>query len=181
MLKSLSVLKSPFMLKSVWAVTVWCCACVIFPGGAALAQDAAPEPLSAFPQSLLAIRTTAGKVINFKIWQADSPRREEQGLMFVHDMDEHAGMLFVFPGNRQPTMWMKNTYISLDLLFINEHGRIDHIAAAATPLSLDIIQSPKPSIAVLELKGGACDRLGIKVGDTVLHPKLPRRASFPAN
>ena len=159
--------------KSIWAGAVWACVWIIFSGGSALAQDAAPEPLSAFPQSLLAIRTTAGKVVNFKIWQADTPRREEQGLMFVHDMDEHAGMLFLFPGNQQPTMWMKNTYISLDLLFINQQGRIDHIAAAATPLSLDIIHSSKPSVAVLELKGGACDRLGIKVGDTVLHAKLP--------
>lgn len=161
------------MPKSFCAVAVWACACFIFLSGRALSQDAAPEPLSAFPQSLLAIRTTAGRVINFKIWQADSPRREEQGLMFVHGMDEHAGMLFVFPGNRQPTMWMKNTYIPLDLLFINDQGRIDYIAVAATPLSLDIIQSSKPSLAVLELKGGACARLGIKVGDTVLHASLP--------
>jgi uncharacterized membrane protein (UPF0127 family) len=172
-LKPLSVLRLLSTLKSVCAVTVWCCACLVFSGGAALAQDGAPEPLSAFPQSLLAIRTTAGKVLNFQIWQADNPRREEQGLMFVHDMDEHAGMLFVFPGNQQPTMWMKNTYIALDLLFIDDHGRIAYIAAAATPLSLDIIKSSKPSLAVLELKGGACDRLGIKVGDTVLHSKLP--------
>ena len=55
------------------------------------------EPLSAFPQSSLSIRTAAGKLINFKVWTADSPRREEQGLMFVHEMDEHAGMLFLFP------------------------------------------------------------------------------------
>jgi len=133
------------------------------------AEDAAPEPLSAFPQSLLAIRTTAHKVLNFKIWTADNPRREEQGLMFIRDMDEHAGMLFAFPGNPQPTMWMKNTYISLDLLFIDARGRINYIAAHATPLSLDIIQSPNPSSAVLELKGGACDHLGIQVGDTVVY------------
>ncbi len=167
-------------LKSFWAVAAWSCAWIIFSGGSALAQDAAPEPLSAFPQSLLAIRTTAGKVINFKIWQADSPRREEQGLMFVHDMDEHAGMLFLFPGNRQPTMWMKNTYISLDLLFINQQGRIDYIAAAATPLSLDTIHSSEPSIAVLELKGGACARLGIKAGDAVLHASLPTSHQTPS-
>lgn len=160
-------------LKSFWTVVAWVCACVVFSGGGALAQEAAPEPLSAFPQSLLAIRTTAGQVINFKIWQADSPRREEQGLMFLRDMDEHAGMLFVFPDNRQPTMWMKNTYLSLDLLFINGRGRIEYIAASAKPLSLDLIHASVPSHAVLELKGGTCARLGIKVGDTVLHAGLP--------
>jgi len=158
--------------KSSWVAALLVSVGAAFASGAAGAQSAAPEPLSAFPQSLLAIRTTAGKVVNFKIWTADSPRREEQGLMFVHEMDEHAGMLFVFPGNQRPTMWMKNTYISLDLLFINEHGRIEYIAARATPLSLSIIESPKPSLAVLELKGGASEELGIQVGDTVVHPSF---------
>src|SRR5271154_2072594 len=128
------------------------------------------EPLSAFPQGLLSIRTAAGKVINFKVWSADSPRREEQGLMFVRQMDEHAGMLFLFPQNKRVTMWMKNTYISLDLLFMNRSGRIDYIAAQATPLSEDIIGPPQPEFAVLELNGGAVMRLGINVGDMVLHP-----------
>jgi uncharacterized membrane protein (UPF0127 family) len=161
--------ESIVMWKSSWAAAVFMCACAVFCGSGARAQDAAPEPLSAFPQGLLAIRTTAGKVVNFKIWTADNPRRQEQGLMFVHEMDEHAGMLFVFPGNREPTMWMKNTYIPLDLLFINEHGRIEYIASQAKPQSLSIIQSPKPSLAVLELKGGASELLGIKAGDTVVH------------
>ncbi len=157
------------MRKSPWGAAALLCACAVLCAAAARAQDAAPEPLSAFPQSLLAIRTAAGNVVNFKIWTADSPRREEQGLMFIREMDEHAGMLFAFPGNQQPTMWMKNTYLSLDLLFIDARGRINYIAAQATPLSLDIIQSPKPSYAVLELKGGACDHLGIKIGDTVVY------------
>lgn len=157
------------MRKSPWGAAALLCACIVFTAGAARAEDAAPEPLSAFPQSLLAIRTATGKVVNFKIWTADNPRREEQGLMFIRELDEHAGMLFEFPGNPQPTMWMKNTYVSLDLLFIDARGRIDYIAAQATPLSLDIIASPKPSLAVLELKGGACDHLGIKVGDTVAY------------
>jgi hypothetical protein len=132
------------------------------------------EPLSAFPQSSLSIRTAAGKLINFKIWTADTPRREEQGLMFVHEMDEHAGMLFLFPQSKRVTMWMKNTYISLDLLFMNRLGKIDYIAARATPLSEDIIGPPDPEFAVLELNGGAATRLGIKVGDFVLHPSFQR-------
>jgi uncharacterized protein len=136
---------------------------------AAWPQTAAPEPLSAFPQSLLAIRSSTGNVINFKIWTADSPAREQQGLMFIQDMDEHAGMLFMFPENRPVTMWMKNTYISLDLLFMNAQGKIDYIAASATPRSEKIIGPPTPEYAVLELRGGASERLGIKVGDVVLH------------
>jgi uncharacterized membrane protein (UPF0127 family) len=115
------------------------------------------------------IRTASGHVVNFKIWGADTAQREQQGLMFIRDLDEHAGMIFEFPGNPHPIMWMKNTYIPLDLLFINGHGRIEYIAAQATPLSLSLIQSPQPALAVLELKGGACDRFGIKIGDTVVH------------
>lgn len=156
------------MRKSLWLVAAMYCAIALFAGSPVRAQEE-PEPLSAFPQSLLAIRTPVGKVVNFKIWTADNPRREQQGLMFVRDLDEHAGMLFLFPDNPQPMMWMKNTYIPLDLLFINAQGRIEYIAAQATPLSLSIIHSPKPVLAVLELKGGASERLGVKIGDTVVH------------
>ncbi len=134
-----------------------------------LPQNTAPEPLSAFPQSLLAIRSGSGKVVNFKIWQADTPKREEQGLMFIREMDEHNGMLFMFPENRRVSMWMKNTYVSLDLLFLDAHGKIDYIAERATPLSEAIIGPRTPEYAVLELKGGACELFGIRAGDQVLH------------
>lgn len=148
---------------------IWVTGGALAPVVALRAQEVAPEPLSAFPQSLLAIRTAAGKVINFKIWTADTPRREQQGLMFIRELDPHAGMLFVFPQNRRVSMWMKNTYIPLDLLFMNAHGRIDYIAANATPLSLNIIGPPGPEFSVLELNGGAAQRFGIAVGDLVLH------------
>src|SRR5271165_1460695 len=122
-------------------LAVWNCLWILAAGAAVSAAPASAqyvEPLSAFPQSSLSIRTAAGKLISFKVWTADSPRREEQGLMFVHEMDEHAGMLFLFPQSKRVTMWMKNTYISLDLLFMNRLGKIDYIAARATPLSEDI-------------------------------------------
>ena len=132
-------------------------------------RTAAPEPLSAFPQSLLSIQTGTGKIVNFKIWLADTQRRKEQGMMFIRAMDEHTGMLFMFPENTRVSMWMKNTYVLLDLLFLNAHGKIDYIAERATPESTTIIGPPTPEFAVLELKGGACDKFGIKIGDTVLH------------
>jgi uncharacterized membrane protein (UPF0127 family) len=144
-------------------------AALMLAAGMAIAQSTAPEPLSAFPQSLLAIKTSGGKVVNFKIWQADTPRREEQGLMFIHELDVHSGMLFMFPENSRVSMWMKNTFIPLDLLFLNARGQIDYIAANATPQSETIIGPPTPEFAVLELKGGACDQFGIKVGDRVMH------------
>jgi uncharacterized membrane protein (UPF0127 family) len=142
---------------------------LILASGAALSQSAPPEPLSAFPQSMLAIKTAAGKVVNFKIWLADTQQREQQGMMFVREMDIHTGMLFMFPENKRVTMWMKNTYVSLDLLFLDAHGKIDYIEANATPRSLDIIGPKSPEYAVLELKGGACEQFGIKLGDRVIH------------
>lgn len=138
---------------------------------AALSSSAAPEPLSAFPKSQLAIRTASGHVLNFLVWIADRPSRAEQGLMFVREMDDHAGMLFDFPGGDRVSMWMKNTYLSLDMLFIGADGRIDYIAPRLTPLSLDIISPPKPAVAVLELKGGIAEQLGIRVGDVVVRGK----------
>ena len=150
-------------------------AALLIAAGAALPQGAAPEPLSAFPQSLLAIRTSSGKVVNFKIWEADTPKREQQGMMFIREMDEHTGMLFMFPENKPVTMWMKNTNVSLDLLFLNAQGKIDYIAANATPRSEAIIGPPTPEFAVLELKGGACERFDIKVGDKVLHKNFKKQ------
>jgi uncharacterized protein len=141
----------------------------------ALPQGAAPEPLSAFPQSLLAIRTSSGQVVNFKIWEADTPKREEQGMMFIREMDEHTGMLFMFPENHRVSMWMKNTYVSLDLLFLNAQGKIDYIAERATPKSETIIGPSTPEFAVLELKGGACESFGIKVGDRILHKNFKKQ------
>jgi uncharacterized protein len=150
-------------------------AVLLIAASAALPQSAPPEPLSAFPQSLLAIRTSSGKVVNFKIWEADTQKREEQGMMFIREMDEHTGMLFMFPENKPVSMWMKNTYVSLDLLFLNAQGKIDYIAEKATPRSEAIIGPPTPEFAVLELKGGACERFGIKVGDKVLHRNFKKQ------
>ena len=142
---------------------------LLIASGGAFSQNAPPEPLSAFPQSMLAVKTANGKVVNFKIWLADTRQREEQGLMFVREMDVHTGMLFMFPENKPVTMWMHNTFVSLDLLFLDAHGKIDFIQASATPRSDAIIGPPTPEYAVLELKGGACEQFGIKVGDRVLH------------
>ena len=167
--------------RNFFAARVLLAAGLLFAAGAATAQSPAPpqspapEPLSAFPQSLLAIRTNSGKVVNFKIWEADTPKREEQGMMFIREMDEHTGMLFMFPENKPVTMWMKNTYVSLDLLFLNAQGKIDYIAERATPLSETIIGPPAPEFAVLELKGGACEHFGIKVGDRVLHKNFKKK------
>ena len=164
-----------FWQKKLFAARSLLAACFLMAAAnVALPQGTAPEPLSAFPQSLLAIRSSSGKVVNFKIWEADTQKREEQGMMFIREMDEHTGMLFMFPENHRVTMWMKNTYVSLDLLFLNAQGKIDSIAERATPKSETIIGPPTPEFAVLELKGGACESFGIKIGDRILHKNFKK-------
>lgn len=98
------------------------------------------------------------------IWIAVTPEQRAQGLMFVHELGEHQGMLF--PG-REPAvlrMWMKNTYIPLDMLFLDAGGRIAGITARTTPLSETTITSPGPVSAVLELNGGFTDRHRVHPG-----------------
>lgn len=160
--------RSALTLCAVWAFAAACALTT----ASVIAQEGPPEPLSAFPQSLLAIRTASGKVVNFKIWTADTPRRDAQGLMFVREMDDHAGMLFLFAGDQRVSMWMKNTYIPLDMLFVARNGRINTIVARTTPFSLDVISAPDPARAVLELKGGAAEQMGIKAGDMLVHPSF---------
>jgi uncharacterized protein len=140
--------------------------------GAPAAWAAAPEPLSAFPRSVLAVRTAAGRVIDFRVWIANTPRRAEQGLMFLHALGDRDGMLFPFSAGRPVVMWMKNTYVPLDMLFVDSRGRIDAITKRARPLSLALIYGPEGTRAVVELHGGSCDRLGIRVGDRVLSDAL---------
>ena len=89
--------------------------------------------------------------------------------MFVRDLAENRGMLFIAKAPRVFDMWMKNTYIPLDIIFIDETGQILNIAKQATPLSLDEILSAGPVRGVLEIAGGRSDQLGIEAGDVVKH------------
>jgi uncharacterized membrane protein (UPF0127 family) len=91
--------------------------------------------------------------------------------MFVRDLPAGRGMLFPEPEPRPTSFWMKNTYIELDLVFIGPDHRIVKIAAKAPPLSLALIDSGAPVIAVLEIKGGEAQRRGIRIGDTVSWPQ----------
>jgi uncharacterized membrane protein (UPF0127 family) len=92
--------------------------------------------------------------------------------MFRDHLDDDRGMLFDFGDPRTITMWMRNTLISLDMLFIDGDGRIIRIAARTTPLSDAVIASGGPARAVLELRGGRAAELGIQPGDRVIHPLL---------
>ena len=129
---------------------------------------AAPEAIEQFPSTQMGIRTRAG-LEWFSVWIADSQAREQQGLMFVRWLPHDHGMLFPQAAPQVMTMWMKNTLIPLDMLFIDAQGRIVYIRENTTPESQDLISTPTPVKAVLELAGGVCARLGIHVGDRVEH------------
>jgi len=113
---------------------------------------------------------SADKRHHFIIEIAETEAQVRRGLMFRADLADDAGMLFDYDPPTYVTMWMKNTLIPLDMLFVDERGVIGRIAAWTTPLSLEAIPSGGPVRAVIELKGGITEQLGIKTGDKVVHP-----------
>ena len=140
--------------------------------GVAQAQIGPLEDLDAFPSAELKI--SDGKKVRhvFRVWLADTPQRQAQGLMFVRSLPDLRGMLFAYAQSKPISMWMKNTYIPLDMVFIDAHGRIQQIVEQTTPHSLDLIHSKDPAFAVLEIAGGEAQRLGIRPGQLVTHPAL---------
>jgi uncharacterized membrane protein (UPF0127 family) len=112
----------------------------------------------------------AGEPHHFTVELAVTPEQMEQGLMYRRALAPDAGMLFDFKEPTVATMWMKNTLIPLDMLFVDEHGRIVNIRERAVPESLAVISSTAPVRVVIELNGGTVARLGIKPGDEVRHP-----------
>jgi uncharacterized membrane protein (UPF0127 family) len=145
-----------------WAVALMSCAWTVH------AAAPAPENIEQFPSTQMGIRTRTG-LEWFSVWIADTQAREQQGLMFVRWLPPDHGMLFPQAAPQVMTMWMKNTLIALDMLFIDPQGRIVYIRENTTPQSLDLISTPTPVKAVLELAGGICSRLGVHVGDRVEH------------
>lgn len=127
-----------------------------------------PESLDNFPQATAEISGQEGPQ-RFTIWIADTRTRSEQGLMFVQSLAHDKGMLFPRNNSGDMAMWMKNTLIPLDMLFVDARGQILYIKHAATPQSEAIIKVPAPIAtpvqAVLELAGGECERRHIAQGD----------------
>ena len=119
----------------------------------------------------LTVETAGGKQ-QFTVELATTPDQMMIGLMFRQSMPADAGMLFVYPSERQVEFWMKNTYIPLDMLFIGADGHIRHIAERTVPLNETPISSIEEVKAVLEVNGGTVSRLGIKQGDVVRAPAL---------
>lgn len=123
-----------------------------------------------FPEGDLAIVTADGARHDFRIELAVTPDQRAQGLMHRKALAPDAGMLFVYARPGEVAMWMKNTLISLDMMFISAEGEIVRIAERTVPLSLATIESGSPAKGVLEVPAGTAARLGIRPGDQILHP-----------
>lgn len=126
----------------------------------------------ALEKSSLTIETAAGAKLRFQVELARTPEEQARGLMFRKTLAADAGMLFIYATPQPAGFWMKNTYIPLDMLFIEPDGRIERVHANAEPLSTAPIEGPVKTKAVLEINGGTAARLGIRPGDHVIHPTI---------
>jgi uncharacterized membrane protein (UPF0127 family) len=149
---------------------------------AVLALSPGPSPVSLFSVSRAQARD-AGQSLTEKLIleTADGPRTlevevardpasRERGLMYRRHLPANRGMLFDFDKPQTVLMWMKNTYIPLDMIFISRDGKVTHIEENTEPLSEAVISSQGPAYAVLEVNAGVARELGLKRGDRVRHP-----------
>ena len=121
----------------------------------------------------LVLKTDSGDH-NFAIEIATTDQERALGLMFRRSLPENAGMLFLYDRAQPATMWMKNTLIPLDMVFISADGKVHRIEENAEPFSTTLIPSEGPILGVLELNGGEAAKIGLKRGDKVLYPGLPK-------
>jgi len=133
----------------------------------------AAPPDKTLDRGLLSIVTAQGDLL-FRVEVADTPAARARGLQGRQTLAADAGMLFVSEHPQKTRMWMRNTPIPLDMLFIDAEGRITNIAAQTTPFSLTPIAAATAVTGVLEIPGGSAARLGIRPGDRVIHPAFAR-------
>ncbi len=126
-----------------------------------------------FGRGEVRIETAEGARL-FHVELAETPEQRARGLMYRRTLAPDAGMLFLFPERERPTMWMADTWLPLDMLFIAADGRVVHIFPNAVPRSRLTISSPHPARMVLELAGGTARRLGIALGDRLSWRRVDR-------
>jgi hypothetical protein len=124
----------------------------------------------AFSRSTLQIATPDAKLHKIDVWIADNDARRARGLMFVDQLADDAGMLFIYPEPQPISMWMKNTHLSLDMLFVSADGRVHRVVENTKPMSTDTISSDGTVLGVIELKAGSAARMKIRAGAQVIHP-----------
>ena len=146
-------------------------ACVALIAACASTLARTPALFPSLEQAQVQVTTATG-VHEFVVWIAADDRTRERGLMYVRELPPDRGMLFVFEQPQALAFWMKDTYLSLDLIFIDPAGRVLNIAANARPHSLDPIRSEGDAIAVLEVLAGTARTIGLERGDRLNLPTL---------
>ena len=129
---------------------------------------AAEELDRTFERSVLVIVANAPACYRFDIYLALDGEQQRRGLMFVRKLDPWSGMLFVYPSEDIRSMWMKNTYISLDMVFARHDGTVSSVVRNTVPRSLESISSSEPVSFVLELNAGTTERLSIDAGSQLI-------------
>ena len=153
-----------FDRKAVWSIARGWLAAILVVG---CAVGSAPVRAASFQP--LEIVTKSGVQV-FSVEMATTEEEKTTGLMYRKELADGKGMLFDFKPEQEVSMWMKNTYVSLDMIFIRADGRILRIAENTEPLSTKIISSQGPARAVLEVVAGTAQKYGIRPGDRVGHP-----------
>jgi uncharacterized membrane protein (UPF0127 family) len=161
-------------MQRYWAAPVKSAVLALFlllAGFIGMAMAVAPTPPK-FPSAPLTITTKAGTVHSFTVEVAVNDAQREYGLMFRTEMAADHGMIFDFQQPQTVRMWMENTVLPLDMLFLDAGGTVTHIVENAVPYSQTIINSNGPVTYVIELNGGIVKKLGLNVGDKVSSPSI---------
>ena len=158
-------------MKNILLMTVL--AVGLLPAVPATAQNA-PTPMDFGPHETLTIISN-GKTNAFDIEVADNQAELSRGYMFRDVVKPHEGMLFEFNDERIVSIWMKNTSVFLDIIFVRADGRILKIEHSAKPYSLRSITSEAPVTAVLEIAGGQANVLGLRPGDKLQHSYFTKK------
>jgi len=124
-----------------------------------------------FEKSTITIQTKNSEYI-FNVEIAKTAEERSKGLMYREHLNQKEGMLFLYPKNQVIKMWMKNTFIPLDMIFVNNYGEIIEIYKMTTPKNLTPIGPDLKLKAVLEINGGLTTYLNINKGDLIIHPSL---------
>jgi len=143
-------------------------------GSASALGRRVPVPFPDLPRADIQVITATGRH-DFKVWIADDDPSRERGLMFVRALPADHGMLFLFERPHFAAFWMKNTYLSLDIVFIDPQGIVVNVARNTEPFSLKPIESAAPVAGVLELVAGTVERINLVTGDRIEHSAFAMR------
>ena len=144
------------------------CSSFVLPLSTFTANARTLDDLEDLEKASVSIKLNSNESIEFSVLIAESNKDRRQGLMHIEFMEENQGMLFVFNPPRRVSMWMRNTPMSLDILFIDRNGKVINMEENTTPYSTKALSSGGTIRWVLEINSGLAKTKGIKTGDLVI-------------